>query len=31
LVQEYASTTVMFRGDRCKVAETGELIIAVGG
>jgi len=29
LVQEYASTTVMFAGDVCKVADTGELIISV--
>ena len=30
LVQEYASTTVIFGGDHCKVADTGELIISVG-
>ena len=30
LVQEYASTTVVFAGDRCAVADTGELIISVG-
>ena len=30
LVQEYASTTVMFAGDKCQVADTGELIISVG-
>ena len=30
LIQEYASTTVMFGGDVCTVAETGELIIEVG-
>ncbi|MEE2971247.1 MAG: hydantoinase/oxoprolinase family protein, partial [Pseudomonadota bacterium] len=29
LIQEYASTTVMFDGDRCVVADTGELIIRV--
>jgi N-methylhydantoinase A len=29
LIQEYASTTVMFDGDTCVVAETGELIISV--
>ena len=29
LVQEYASTTVIFAGDRCTVAGTGELIISV--
>ena len=31
LVQEYASTTVVFAGDRCTVADTGELIISIGG
>jgi N-methylhydantoinase A len=30
LIQEYASTTVMFEGDRCKVAKTGELVITLG-
>ena len=30
LVQEYASTTVIFSDDNCVVAETGELIISVG-
>lgn len=30
LVQESASTTVIFEGDRCTVADTGELIISVG-
>ena len=30
LIQEYASTTVMFAGDRCKVAETGEIVINLG-
>jgi N-methylhydantoinase A len=30
LIQEYASTTVMFAGDRCKVAETGEIVITLG-
>ena len=29
LVQEYASATVLFTGDACTVAETGELIISV--
>jgi N-methylhydantoinase A len=29
LIQEYASTTVMFEGDRANVAATGELVIAV--
>ena len=31
VVEEYASTTVLFAGDRLLVAPTGELIIAVGG
>ena len=30
LVQEQASTTVLFDGDRCEVAGTGELIVTVG-
>jgi N-methylhydantoinase A len=30
LVSEYASTTVIFPGDSFAVADTGELIIAVG-
>ncbi len=30
LIQEYASTTVMFEGDRCEVADTGELVITLG-
>ncbi len=30
LVQEYASTTVIFSDDNCVVADTGELIISVG-
>lgn len=30
LVQEYASTSVIFEGDVCRVADTGELIIMVG-
>ncbi len=30
LVQEYASTTVIFSDDECVVADTGELIISVG-
>jgi N-methylhydantoinase A len=30
LVQEYASTTVLFGSERCTVADTGELVIAVG-
>ena len=29
LIQEYGSTTVLFRDDICKVAETGELIVSV--
>jgi N-methylhydantoinase A len=31
VVEEYASTTVLFPGDRLSVANTGELIIAVRG
>lgn len=31
IVQEHGTTTVMFAGDRCVVAPTGELIIQVGG
>lgn len=30
LISEYASTTVMFPGDKLAVADTGELIISVG-
>ena len=29
LIQEYASTTVLFEGDQCVVASTGELLIKV--
>jgi len=29
LVQEYASTTVMFAGNRCTIAPTGEMIISI--
>jgi N-methylhydantoinase A len=31
LIQEHGTTTVLFERDRCQVAESGELIIAVGG
>jgi N-methylhydantoinase A len=31
LIQEHGTTTVMFAGDECTVAPTGELIIKVGG
>jgi N-methylhydantoinase A len=31
IVQEHGTTTVMFAGDICTVADTGELIITVGG
>jgi N-methylhydantoinase A len=31
IVQEHGTTTVMFPGDRCTVAPTGELVITVGG
>ncbi len=30
LVQEYASTTVLFANDECAVAATGELVISIG-
>ncbi|MEK9678858.1 MAG: hypothetical protein VW169_10765, partial [Rhodospirillaceae bacterium] len=30
LVQEYASTTVIFSDDACEIADTGEMIISVG-
>jgi N-methylhydantoinase A len=30
LIQEYASTTVLFEGDRCVVSSTGELLITLG-
>ena len=30
LIEEYGSTTVMFRGDRAKISETGEIIIELG-
>jgi N-methylhydantoinase A len=29
VIEEYASTTVLFPGDRARVAETGELIVTV--
>ena len=31
LVREHGTTTVLFRGDVCNVARTGELLISVGG
>ncbi|MGH7087404.1 MAG: hydantoinase/oxoprolinase family protein, partial [Stellaceae bacterium] len=31
IVQEHGTTTVLFAGDRCQVADTGELIVEVGG
>jgi N-methylhydantoinase A len=31
IVQELGTTTVLFKGDRCTVAPSGELIIKVGG
>src|SRR5262249_28747282 len=31
LIQEHGTTTVLFKGDACRVAQSGELIIAVGG
>ncbi len=30
LIQEYASTTVLFEGDHCVVSSTGELLITLG-
>jgi N-methylhydantoinase A len=30
LIQEHGTTTVLFAGDRCTVAPSGELIIAIG-
>lgn len=30
IVKEYASTTVLFEGDRCGLSQTGELIVEVG-
>jgi N-methylhydantoinase A len=30
IIQEYASTTVLFPQDRCEVANSGELVISVG-
>ena len=30
LVQEHGTTTVLFAQDRCRVADSGELIITVG-
>ena len=31
LVQEHGTTTVLFENDSCRIADTGELIITVGG
>ena len=31
MVQEHGTTTVLFKGDDCRVAPSGELIIKVGG
>jgi N-methylhydantoinase A len=31
LIQEHGTTTVLFEHDRCRVANSGELIVAVGG
>jgi N-methylhydantoinase A len=31
LIEEHGTTTVMYKGDTCRVAVSGELIIAVGG
>jgi N-methylhydantoinase A len=31
LIEEHGTTTVLYTGDRCRVAPSGEMIIAVGG
>jgi N-methylhydantoinase A len=31
LIEEHGTTTVLYHGDQCRVAQSGELIIAVGG
>ena len=31
LIEEHGTTTVLFKGDRCRVAQSGELLIDVGG
>jgi N-methylhydantoinase A len=31
LIQEHGTTTVLFESDKCRVADSGELIISVGG
>ena len=31
LIQEHGTTTVLFGGDDCRVAPSGEMIIKVGG
>jgi N-methylhydantoinase A len=31
IIQEYASTTVLFSGDQAEVASTGELVVQLGG
>jgi len=31
LIEEHGTTTVLFKGDTCRVARSGELIIEVGG
>jgi hypothetical protein len=30
-VREHGTTTVLFKGDSCEVARTGELVISVRG
>ena len=30
LIEEYGTTTLLYPGDKCRVAPSGELIIAVG-
>jgi N-methylhydantoinase A len=31
LIQEHGTTTVLFENDRCRVADSGELIVKIGG
>ena len=30
LIQEHGTTTVLFENDKCRVAESGELIVSIG-
>jgi len=31
VIEEYASTTVLFPGDDCRVVESGEMLIDIAG